>query len=248
MQDQGAASKGPPVGLRSPPLFGGAGPPDKTKRPLPEAYHIGDDVAPPWATALQQGIDSLGKGQQDQLQALQRNSEAIRGIADKVQVLETRQDTTLERTAALELRISSMEQELRDIRSRSPSATSGVSPSPSPRDGRSGQTHDDWQIVLGGWREAKREDIETEVRAWFQRAQCEGLLQAMYCSSVRSNTCRVDLLYTQDTMSDRRKIQGMCVWKRFVVLQDRASSKASLEMSIGQNVTAARRNELASEP
>ena len=33
----------------------------------------------------------------------------------------------------------------------------------------------------------------------------------MYCSSVRTNTCRVDLLYMQENLADRRKVQNMCV-------------------------------------
>ena len=121
-------------GLQQPPLFGGGGgaPLDKPKRPLPEAR--------------------LDKRQQEQIQALQRNS--IQTIADKVQSLEHRQDSQLERTSALEARLAAIKQELQDFRSRSSSITSGGGRSVSPRGDRSGSSHDDWQVVLGGWREA----------------------------------------------------------------------------------------------
>ena len=94
-------SKGP-TGLRSPTLFGGEAPSESTKRPLPEAYHIGDDAPPPWAAQIQQGIARLDKGQREQLQALQTNTQVIQNIADKVQSLEVRQDSQLERAVALE--------------------------------------------------------------------------------------------------------------------------------------------------
>ena len=204
------AGKRPP-GLRSPPLFGGQAPSESTKRPLPGAYHIGDDAPPPWAAQIQQGISRLDQGQREQLQALQMNTQVIQTIADKVQSLEAPQDSQLERTVALESRLTAMEQELQDLRSRSNSVASGSVRSVSPRSDSSGVFHDDWQIVLGGWREAKREEVELEVCQWFERASCGPLLKVMYCSSVRTNTCRVDLLYMQDSTADRRKVQGMCV-------------------------------------
>ena len=179
-------SKGP-TGLRSPTLFRIEAPSESTKRPLPEAYHIGDDAPPPWAAQIQQGIARLDKGQREQLQALQTNTQVIQNIADKVQSLEVRQDSPA-RTCC-------------GPRIRSPPAANAPG----------GGSHDDWQIVLGGWREAKRDEVELEVREWFRRASCEPLLQAMYCSSVRTNTCRVDLLYMQENLADRRKVQNMCV-------------------------------------
>ena len=206
----GSGGPKPVPSLQEPPIF--AAPSlDTTKRALPpETYHIGEEAPPPWATALQQGIERLDKGQQEHLQALHNNNQALTSIGDKVHKLEARQDAQLERTSALESRLSALETELQDLRSRSPSIVSGGDRSPSPRGGRR-QQHDDWQLVLGGWREARRDEIESEVREWFSRAECLPLLQALYCSSVRSNTCRVDLLYVQDNTQDKRKMQTACV-------------------------------------
>ena len=154
----------------------------------------------------------MDQGQKEHLEALQNNHQALQAIGDKVVKLETRQDAQLERTSALETRLTALEAELQDLRSRSPSITSGADRSPSPRGGGGRRAqHDDWQLVLGGWREAKRDDIEVEVREWFARAECAPLLQAIYCGSVRSNTCRVDLLYVQETMQEKRKMQTACV-------------------------------------
>ena len=211
---EAAPSKGPPLGLREPPIFAAPSPPDKPKRALAhETYHIGDDATPPpWASQLQLGLERLDKGQREHLQALQSNNQALQNIGEKVLKLETRQDAQLERTSALETRINALEAEIQDMRSRSPSVTSGADRSLSPRGAGGRRTQrDDWQLVIGGWREAKREDIESEVREWFARAECAPLLQAIYCGSVRSNTCRVDLLYVQDTMQERRKMQSACV-------------------------------------
>ena len=130
-------------------------------------------------------------------------------MADKVDTLESRQDAQLERTNSLEARLVAVEEELRELRSRSPSVTSAAG-SLSPRGSGSGR-HDDWQLVMGGWRECRRDDIEEEVRGWFERADCLPLLKNVYCGSVRTNTCRVELLYVQSHLGERRKLQGKVV-------------------------------------
>ena len=102
--------------------------------------------------------------------------------------------------------MSALETEVRDLRSRSPSVASG---SVSPRNLREGN-HDDWQVALGGWFEAKRESIEDEVRAWFERAECLPL-EDLHIGGVRANSCRVDLRYMQNNMRERRQVQNLCI-------------------------------------
>ena len=199
-----ASAKVGAPGLQAPPVFGGPRPPPKDKRSLPDAYDISDAAPPPWAQDLQHSLMRLDKGQQDTLEQLHVTHKSLR---DKMQTLETRQDAQLERTEAFEARLSALENEVRDLRSRSPSLASG---SVSPRNTRD-SNHDDWQVALGGWYEAKREAIEEEVRAWFSRAECLPLLQDLHIGGVRANSCRVDLRYMQSSLRERRQVQNLCV-------------------------------------
>ena len=54
---------------------------------------------------------------------------------------------------------------------------------------------DDFQLVIGGWSEAKNSDIEAEVRQIFSKIQASPLLHDVHIPFIRSNFARIELLY-----------------------------------------------------
>ena len=114
-------------------------------------------------------------------------------------------------------RLNHMEAEARDLKTRSRS----VSPAPplpdqSPRSttastlgGR--RVVDDFQIVIGGWNDAKRGDIEAEIRHLFELNQASPLLHNIHVPFVRSKFARVELLYTGGNLAERRKVQNLVI-------------------------------------
>ncbi|CAE7393070.1 unnamed protein product [Symbiodinium necroappetens] len=68
---------------------------------------------------------------------------------------------------------------------------------------------DEMQLVVGGWVEAKREHVESDVRAMFEQLNALPLLKAVFVPYVRSSFCRVELFYTDDNIWAQRKLQTM---------------------------------------
>eukprot|EP00439_Symbiodinium_sp_Y106_P010223 s8059_g1.t1 len=120
---------------------------------------------------------------------------------------------TLLRVAALEKQVQDLQRQEAD-RSRSPTPAgrgasrerSGRSPSQprSPRDDR--DPEEDLEIVIGGWSEARRSDVEHEVRQIFQRLKIEERLQEVIVPIVpyvRVNVCRVYLKFPPNAQNIR---------------------------------------------
>ncbi|CAE7897203.1 unnamed protein product [Symbiodinium microadriaticum] len=70
---------------------------------------------------------------------------------------------------------------------------------------------DDFQIVIGGWNDAKRGDIEAEIRNLFELNQASPLLHNIHVPFVRSKFARVELLYTGGNLTERRKVQSLVI-------------------------------------
>ena len=109
---------------------------------------------------------------------------------------------TLLRVAALEKQVQDLKrQEVERSRSPTPTGrrasrgTSGRSPPQprSPQDDR--DPEEDLEIVIGGWNEARRPDVEYEVSQIFQRLKIEDRLQEIIIPYVRVNVCRVSLKF-----------------------------------------------------
>ena len=152
-------------------------------------------------------ITKLDMGQSEIALAFQQTRQDLRAVVDKVAHLESRQNQSLHRTRDIEVRLQEMEKELRDLRSRSPSVaptTPRGQGTPRARD----QTHDTWQLVVGGWTDARRVDMEDEVRAWFSSVQCAPLLKDIHGPQIRGSTCRVSLVYTEDSDRANRQVQS----------------------------------------
>ncbi|CAE7233959.1 pol [Symbiodinium sp. CCMP2592] len=117
-------------------------------------------------------------------------------------------------------RMKDMESELREVKSRSVSPVQtprrgggtsgfrGTGQAPSPAGSSvAGPLVDDWQLVLGGYADAKREEIQAEVRALFEEAEASPLLKNIITPFVRSNICRMELLYLDEGFGARRGVQ-----------------------------------------
>ena len=61
--------------------------------------------------------------------------------------------------------------------------------------------------MLGRWDEARRTDIEQEVRQLFDQIGARALLHNIHIPFVRSRFARVQLLYVSGSLAERRKVQ-----------------------------------------
>ncbi|CAE7590673.1 unnamed protein product [Symbiodinium sp. CCMP2592] len=128
-------------------------------------------------------------------------------------------------------RLDNMEAEVRDLRTRSRS----VSPAPhraveqSPRGSTVASTLggkpviDDLQIVIGGWDEARRSDAEREVRLLFDKIDAAPLLHNITIPFVRTKFARVELLFTNSNLGERRRIQNLTIQALKEKLEDYVS-------------------------
>ena len=113
--------------------------------------------------------------------------------------------------------LNDMEQEIKKVRSHSVSpaptprnlgARAGTGQAPSPvASSAAGYVVNDWQLVIGGYSDAKREDIQGEVRSLFGDAAALPLLKKIITPYVRSNICRVELVYLDESLQARRRVQ-----------------------------------------
>ena len=203
---------------------GGAGlanPGSGTGRREPVHHHIGEGD-PPWLAGLRQTLlgdmHDMKEGQREILTSVQQQREEFRSKGRRLETVEERQGEMLAFRDDMERRMRDMQTELREVRSRS------VSPAPTPRNAggaRAGTGQapspaassttpyvvDDFQLVLGGYTDAKREEIQNEVRGLFEAAHALPLLRNIITPYVRSNICRIELLYLDEGLSARRKVQ-----------------------------------------
>ena len=206
------SARGGGVGLVNP----GTG----TGRNEPVHHHIGEGD-PPWLAGLRQTLlgdmQDMKEGQREILTSVQQQREEFRSMGRRLETVEERQGEMLAFRDDMERRMRDMQNELREVRSRS------VSPAPTPRNAgpRAGTGQapspaasstapyvvDDFQLVLGGYTDAKREEIQNEVRGLFEAAHALPLLRNIITPYVRSNICRIELLYLDEGLSARRKVQ-----------------------------------------
>ena len=177
-----------------------------------------------WMDALQQIHLSLqdlhvkadsNKGSQDRTHA------ELVGLRAELQQQDIRtahlEATTKEHTSLHEgtlLRVAALEQQVQELksqdldRSRSPTparSRAGRARSPSqprsPRDDRN--PDEDLELVIGGWSEGRRPDVEHEVNQIFRKLQIEDRLHEVIIPYVRVNVCRVALKFPEGTQNIR---------------------------------------------
>ena len=205
------AAEGAPA-HRAPPLFHGGrgdhplpGPPPSSG---PQHFLLDE---PTWVGGLRDQLNHL-HGKQDT--ALAQLSDATAQIQTLTAQMGSLGDTVRghdTRLGTAEGRLGELEAEVRRLRSVSPSpaATRGSSPRFSQAGSSLPDRHiDDFQIVVGGWDEARRVEIEGEVTRLFSDAQAEALLKRVHVPYARSRYCRVELLFPDDRPRAKRELQG----------------------------------------
>eukprot|EP00439_Symbiodinium_sp_Y106_P041350 s2924_g5.t1 len=144
-------------------------PPSNPPRKIPPKKK---DKSASWVQELR---DLLQGGQREMLSEIRAQGQNVAKVSDQVTTLAQQQTT-------FQSRLDAMETEMRDLRT----ARSG-SPAPHRSGGTGGYTGDvsprsnapssavnrpvidDFQLVMGGWSEAKKADIEEEIRLWAAR-------------------------------------------------------------------------------
>ena len=248
-------------GLQPKPMFGGPQPPNTGLAPTlntgatpapttaPQYHHIREE--PSWLSGFRDTLLADMKGmRQDQRQILntvQEQREEFRVVGQRLDRVEDRNDELSKAQLDLNKRLEALTTELREVRSRS------VSPAPTPRRGDNtgragtgqapstgfgstapgGPVIDDWQLVLGGYVDAKREEIQQEIRELFQAAEAVPLLRNIITPYVRSNIARIELLYVDDNLAARRKVQQAVLNKLRQILQER-DKKSNIPGQTGQ--------------
>ena len=192
-------------------------------------------------------MKGMRQDQRQILNTVQEQREEFRVVGQRLDRVEGRNDELSKAQLDLNKRLEALSTELREVRSRS------VSPAPTPRRGDNtgragtgqapstglgstapgGPVIDDWQLVLGGYVDAKREEIQQEIRELFQAAEAVPLLRNIITPYVRSNIARIELLYVDDNLAARRKVQQAVLNKLRQILQER-DKKSNIIGQTGQ--------------
>ena len=250
------------LGLQPKPMFGGsqlppnAGPappanvgPAPASTTTPQYHHIGEE--PSWLSGFRDTLLADMKGmrldQREILNTVQEQRDEFRVVGQRLDRVEDRNDQLEKSQSELSRKLDALTTELREVRSRS------VSPAPTPRRGDNagrpgtgqapstgigstapgGPVIDDWQLVLGGYVDAKREEIQQEIRELFQAAEAVPLLRNIITPFVRSNIARIELLYVDDNLAARRRVQQAVLNKLRQIIQDR-DKKSNIPGQNGQ--------------
>ena len=183
-----------------PPLFAGMQPPPPPEGgpPGPTMYDLtrGDQDLP-WVQELQQGMRAMLGSQRSLRQELQGFASVLNQHEGQISRLtKAHQDNAMlhENT---QRRLKALESEVTELRrtSRSPTPSvrggPGYGPDRSPPGTPRGEVSlaDELSIVIGGWSDARRPEIEQEVREFLQRAAVE--FTDIIVPYARSNFCRV---------------------------------------------------------
>ena len=145
---------------------------------------------------------------------LHTHKQHLSSVSHQVQNLDKKQEDLSRAQGDMVARPNHMEAEVRDLKTRSRS----VSPAPPPPDQSQGSTTastlggrpvvDDFQIVIGGWNEAKRSEIENEIRRLFETIQASPLLHNIHVPFVRS---KFEWSFSTPTATLRRDVKSK-VW------------------------------------
>ncbi|CAE7911728.1 unnamed protein product [Symbiodinium necroappetens] len=186
-------------------------PPARTE---PEHFDLDE---PGWLGGLKQQLQELVQTQHNmatQLRSLQDIQTEIRTLSHGQSDLNRRADEHEFSLKQMHGELKELERELTALKSAPP--TRSVSPAPSVRgtprsEMLSDREVDELQIVIGGWNECRREDIESEVRNIFHAMNADALVKQVYVPYVRCGYCRVELLYPEPNIWAQRKLQGIVV-------------------------------------
>ena len=210
---------GPPGGLlpsEPPPAPATEAP--QTRRP--EFFQL--ETEPSWLEGLRADLKDIAGAQRQMAKDMSNTSHELRAIQDGVRNLSVGQESLTRRADEQEAALQQMRREFQELEREmqtlhSAPPTRGPSPVSTPR-GSGPQIPssprfapreiDELQIVIGGWQEAKRQEIEEDVHEIFQALQALPLLKQVYVPYVRSGFCRVELVYPEQDVWKQRKLQG----------------------------------------
>ena len=66
---------------------------------------------------------------------------------------------------------------------------------------------DDLQLVIGGWKEAKKCDVEAEIKRNFETLEAAPILKDIHVPFVRTNFARVEVQFGTSKLAERRHVQ-----------------------------------------
>ena len=168
-----------------------------TPVPKQEPQHFNLDPEPPWLQGLQMELQTIVQTQKQMATQMQDSGRELGRIQEGIRNLHVGQESLVRRADEQEAALAQMrrefkelEREVQDLRSapptrpvspvNTPRAGQGYNRANSPRFDESGQREvDELQLVAGGWNEAKREHIEADVRAMFEKLKATPLLKSM---------------------------------------------------------------------
>ena len=193
----------------------------------PEHFHLDPD--PPWLAGLRTDLRDISLSQKELASQMDSSARELRQLREGIHQLGEGQSQLSKRADAQDNVLRQMQQELKELEREVPHLksappTRSVSPAPSYRDQRGGgggtpryayggqvQEVDDLQIVVGGWKESRRQDIEMDVQTMFERLRGTALLGRIFVPYVRCSFCRIEINYPEQDIWKQRKLQGVLV-------------------------------------
>ena len=158
-------------------------------------------------------------GQREMLSELRTHTQSPHQVTEQVSHIDQRQQEMAGLQKRFQNRLDEMEEEMKDLRagrsiSPGPNRVHSAGPGSSPRSttasGMGGQPIvDDLQLVIGGWKEARKADIEEEVRRLFSRLEATPLLKDLHTPFIRSNFARIELQFGTSKLAERRQVQAL---------------------------------------
>ena len=155
-------------------------------------------------------------------QQMQTSGAELARIQDGISNLSVGQESLTRRADEQEAALEQMrrefrvlEKELHDVKSTIASRPATQVQTPRASNGRSESPRfpsqreiDEFQIVIGGWGEAKRADVQSDVEQMFRELRATPLLQNVFVPYVRSSFCRVEPMYVDSDVWAKRKLQA----------------------------------------
>ena len=149
------------------------------------------------------------------------NTRCINQVTEQVARIDKKQQDMADLQRSFQNRLDEMEEEMKDLRagrsvSPAPHRAGSTGPGCSPRSttvsgGYNQPIIDDLQIVRGGWKEARKSDVESEIRCLFQTLEASPLLKEIHVPSIRTNFARVELQFGASKLAERRNVQSLTI-------------------------------------
>ena len=146
---------------------------------------------------------------------LKNHTKSINQVTEQVSCIDQKQQDMAELQRRFQSRLDNMEEEMKDLR-----AGRTVSPAPfrsgpgsSPRSttasgGGNQPIVDDLQLVIGGW-QAKKSEVEAEIRSIFDTLEAGPLLKDIHVPFIRTNFARIELQFGSSKLAERRQVQSL---------------------------------------